>query len=60
MAVPRHKLSKAKKRQRRAHHARTPSNHAACPRCNAAKLPHRVCSNCGFYKGEQKIAVEEF
>lgn len=57
MAVPKHKTSKSKKRSRRAHHAMTPSNSSECPRCNAAKLPHRVCGNCGYYKEEKKVEV---
>ena len=29
-----------------------------CPQCGAAKLPPRVCPNCGTYKGRQVIAVD--
>lgn len=58
MAVPRHKLSKMKKRQRRAHHALTGANTNECPRCSSPKLSHRVCGVCGFYKGEKKIEVD--
>lgn len=60
MAVPRHKTSKMKKRQRRAHHALAGANASACPRCTAPKIPHRVCGNCGFYRGEQKLEVEGY
>ena len=24
----------------------------ACPRCGSPKLPHRVCGECGFYRGQ--------
>ncbi len=58
MAVPRHKLSKNKKRQRRSHHRLRTPQRSLCPRCNADKLPHRVCSNCGYYKGMRKLEVE--
>jgi large subunit ribosomal protein L32 len=27
-------------------------NLGKCPNCGIAKLPHRVCRNCGFYNGE--------
>jgi large subunit ribosomal protein L32 len=60
MAVPRHKTSKSKKGQRRAHQALTAVNTSACPRCSAAKQPHRICGNCGYYKGEAKLKVEGF
>ena len=30
-----------------------------CPRCGDLKQPHRVCPTCGYYKGEQRIEVED-
>ncbi|WP_424337431.1 50S ribosomal protein L32 [Hydrogenispora ethanolica] len=27
-----------------------------CPQCHESKLPHTVCSNCGYYKGREVIA----
>ena len=30
-----------------------------CPTCHEMRLPHRVCANCGSYKGEAVLAVEE-
>jgi large subunit ribosomal protein L32 len=29
-----------------------------CPQCGAAKLPHYVCGNCGYYKGREIIVTE--
>jgi large subunit ribosomal protein L32 len=58
MANPRHKMPKRGKRTRRAHDVLTPASKSVCPRCNAQKLPHRVCGNCGYYKGVSKITVE--
>ncbi len=60
MAVPRHKMSKMKKRQRRSHHAMSAAGSTECPRCSSAKLPHRVCDTCGYYKGVKKLEVEAF
>ncbi len=59
MAVPKKKTSKAKSRSRRAS-AWTlgPPARSICPRCTAAKLPHVVCGNCGWYAGRQAIDVE--
>ena len=33
-------------------------NASACPNCGTAKLSHRVCMKCGFYKGEGVLEVE--
>lgn len=43
--------------RRRAHHALRPEVLALCPKCGAPKRPHRVCLNCGTYKGRQVIDV---
>jgi large subunit ribosomal protein L32 len=24
-----------------------------CPNCNAPRIPHRVCLQCGYYNGKQ-------
>ncbi|MGQ0616527.1 MAG: 50S ribosomal protein L32 [Acidimicrobiia bacterium] len=59
MAVPKKKTSKAKSRSRRASawELRPPAR-SVCPRCSAAKTPHVVCANCGWYHGRQAIDVE--
>ena len=59
VAVPKKKTSKAKSRSRRAS-AWTLSAPArsVCPQCHQAKLPHVVCSACGWYKGRQAIEVD--
>ncbi|MCH2104764.1 MAG: 50S ribosomal protein L32 [Planctomycetes bacterium] len=57
MAHPKRRTSKHRKRIRRSHLAKDVFALNQCPRCGAAKRPHRVCSNCGFYgfdKGGQK------
>ena len=58
MAVPKKKTSQARRDQRRAHHAIKAPNLVACPNCGELHVPHRVCRNCGFYKGRSAVAVE--
>ena len=58
MAVPKKKTSQARRDQRRAHDAITAPNVAACPNCGEPRVSHRVCRNCGFYKGRTAVAVE--
>lgn len=30
---------------------------SSCPRCGQPVLPHIVCQNCGYYKGEEVVDV---
>ena len=58
MAVPKKKTSKSKTRSRRAAAWRlSPAPRSVCPRCNSAKLPHRVCGQCGWYAGRQALDI---
>ena len=58
MAVPKKKTSQARRDQRRAHHAIKSLNLSACPNCGHQRRPHRVCPECGNYKGRTVVAVE--
>lgn len=59
MPVPKKRVSKAKTRMRKASAWRLVSpGRSLCPRCGAAKLPHTVCSTCGWYKGRQAVEVD--
>ena len=59
MAVPKKKTSKAKSRSRRASAWKlTAPPRSVCPRCQQSKLPHVVCSSCGWYAGRQAIDVD--
>ena len=59
MAVPKKKKSKAKTRSRRAQSWRLDrAPRSMCPQCGNAKLPHRVCGNCGWYHGRQAIEID--
>jgi len=59
MAVPKKKTSKAKGRSRMASAWRIKtSGRSTCPRCDAVRRPHVVCSNCGWYGGRQAVEVE--
>lgn len=57
MAVPKRRTSKQRKRTRRAHWKATPPTLSTCPQCHQPKLSHRVCDNCGYYKG--RVVVEK-
>ncbi|WP_419854096.1 50S ribosomal protein L32 [Candidatus Poriferisodalis sp.] len=58
VAVPKKKTSKSKTRSRRAAAWRlAEAPRSLCPRCGAAKLPHRVCGQCGWYGGRQALDI---
>lgn len=56
MAMPKKRMSHKRSSDRRAHHALTTQSLSVCTNCQAKILSHRVCANCGFYRGEQVIA----
>lgn len=58
MAVPARKVSKTSQRTRRAHMALTAKETTKCPNCGAVIKPHRVCKECGSYKGKTVIKEE--
>ncbi len=59
MAVPKKKTSKAKSRSRRASAWTLPlPARSICPQCKAAKRPHVVCRNCGWYAGRQAVEID--
>ena len=55
MAVPFRKVSKTRKRMRRSHNALTANMTTKCQKCGAMIRPHRVCPECGSYKGREVI-----
>ena len=59
MAVPFRKVSKTRKRMRRTHYKIEENGTTKCSNCGAIIRPHRVCAECGFYKGKKVLAKEE-
>ena len=56
MAHPKRKISKQRRDKRRTHYKAVAPTVAVCSNCGSPVLYHRVCSECGFYKG--KLAIE--
>lgn len=59
MAVAQRRTSKTKKRMRRTHLKKEVGALSKCPKCGATLRPHRACTKCGFYKGEEVIKVSD-
>jgi large subunit ribosomal protein L32 len=58
-AVPKKKLSKARRDRRRAHDKLAPFALVTCPNCGEMRRPHRMCPHCFMYRGRQIVAVAE-
>ncbi|MDD3886811.1 MAG: 50S ribosomal protein L32 [Victivallaceae bacterium] len=58
MAVPKRKMSRMKKRQRKAANRYEGVQANFCTNCSAPVAPHRVCPSCGQYGGKQVISKE--
>ncbi len=59
MAVPARKVSKTRRDKRRTHDKIDSPTQAVCTNCKAVIKPHRVCDQCGFYKGKQVIEIKD-
>lgn len=59
MALPKGKVSKARRNSRRANWKLEQPAIAECPQCHKMKLSHRVCKHCGYYKGVQVVVVDK-
>lgn len=59
MAVPKSKVSKARRDKRRSNVWKLDApTLMTCPNCGGYKKPHIVCSSCGFYKGREVVKKE--
>lgn len=59
MAVPKKKVSKSKRDQRRSHDSLSAVAYVECSNCGEFKRPHHVCASCGHYDGREVAAVSE-
>ena len=59
MAVPKNKVSKARRNKRRANWKLSVPGMVKCPQCHEFKMPHRVCKFCGYYNGKEVIKIED-
>jgi len=59
MALPKRRQSHSRTRKRRSHDALTAPSISTCSECGEPKLPHRLCSGCGSYKGRSVYKLDE-
>ncbi len=58
MAVQQRKVTRSRKNMRRSHHALDTPTLTSCSKCGHKIQSHRVCRNCGYYKGQKVIKTE--
>ena len=60
MAVPKKRTSASRRDKRKANNWKLEApNLVECPHCHVLILPHRVCPDCGWYRGKQVVKIEE-
>ncbi|MBQ0029612.1 MAG: 50S ribosomal protein L32 [Paludibacteraceae bacterium] len=56
MAHPKRRQSKTRSAKRRTHYKAVEPTLAVCPNCGALYVYHKVCGECGFYRGVVAVA----
>ncbi len=58
-AVPKRRVSKSRRDKRRTHDSIKLFHLVPCQECGEMKRSHRVCLNCGTYRGRQILPAAE-
>lgn len=58
MPNPRNRHSSSRQAKRRTHYKAEVPALTTCSNCGATIAPHRVCPECGFYRGVLALDVE--
>ncbi|WP_129672392.1 50S ribosomal protein L32 [Candidatus Chloroploca sp. Khr17] len=58
-AVPKRKVSRHRRGNRRQHLALTPPVIVTCPACGKPMRAHYTCKACGTYKGRQVVVMPQ-
>ena len=58
MAHPKRKISKTRRNKRRTHYKAIAPVMSSCQNCGSTVQYHRVCGECGYYRGKHAIEKE--
>lgn len=58
-AVPKTKVSRHRRGNRRRNQRLTAPTLVVCPQCRELMRAHHVCKNCGTYRGRQVIEMDD-
>ncbi len=56
-AVPKRKVSRHRRGNRRRHQYLISPQLTKCPNCGESNLSHRACKSCGQFKGRQVVEM---
>lgn len=59
MPTPKRKLSRARRDSRSANKGIKPKAVASCQTCQAPIATHKICSECGYYKGVKVLRTKQ-
>ena len=59
MAVPKKKVSRSRRGNRRSHDTLVFKVINECSNCGAEKLPHHVCASCGYYNKKKVFSINK-
>ncbi|MFA6511845.1 MAG: 50S ribosomal protein L32 [Patescibacteria group bacterium] len=59
MSVPKKRQSKSRTARRRNNIRASRVQLVACTHCQQPRAPHRVCTNCGYYRGRKVVDVSK-
>ncbi|MEW6679464.1 MAG: 50S ribosomal protein L32 [bacterium] len=57
MANPKRRFSNSRTAKRHSQWKLPSPSISLCPQCKHPKLPHRVCTNCGFYNNSLVLSM---
>ena len=58
MAVPKKKISKSRRNMQRSHDSLANKSTSECSNCGELKLPHHICTGCGYYDGREVVEID--
>lgn len=58
-AVPKKKIPRRRRNNRRSHIHATLPQLGPCPQCHQLKPTHQVCPFCGTYNGRQVLTIKD-
>lgn len=59
MPLPKRRHSRTRGKLRRTHWKLSAPTVVECEQYHQPRLPHRACTHCGYYNGEQRVPTKE-